>query len=119
MKYVVDPKLADRYGVNAALVAQVIWKSIRSHEFSRKFQRWGKTWMRSSQKMFTASLPYLSHHQIRRALERLMKMGVIIRGEFSDSRFDRTSWYTFTQYGQALMEHSEEEKKHGQRDSIH
>jgi DNA-binding transcriptional regulator PaaX len=46
---------------------------------------------------------------VRRALERLMKRGVIVRGEFGDSRFDRTSWYTFTQFGRLLMQESEDE----------
>ena len=57
--------------------------------------------------MFTAVMPYLSKHAVRRALERLIVKGVIIRSEFGANKFDRTSWYAFTQFGRLLMQESE------------
>lgn len=109
MFHAISTNIAQRYGVNAALVAQYIWEEIGKNEFADRYSYEGKTWMRSSQMMFTAVLPYLSKNMVRRALERLMRKGVIIRGEFSNSRFDRTSWYAFTQFGRLLMQESEDE----------
>lgn len=103
------PSLARRYGVHAALVVKHIWDEICANERAGKCSFAGRTWMRSSQMMFTAIMPYLTKNMVRRALERLMKQGVIVRGEFGDSRFDRTSWYTFTQFGRLLMQESEDE----------
>jgi len=109
MFHALNTNIAQCYGVNAALVVQYIWEEIGKNEFAGRDSYGGKTWMRSSQIMFTAVLPYLSKNMVRRALERLMKQGVIIRGEFSESRFDRTSWYAFTQFGRLLMQESEDE----------
>lgn len=103
------PSLARRYGVHAALVVKHIWDEVCANERAGRCSFAGRTWMRSSQMMFTAIMPYLTKDMVRRALERLMKRGVIVRGEFGDSRFDRTSWYTFTQFGRLLMRESEDE----------
>jgi len=103
------PSLARRYGVHAALVVKHIWDEVCANERAGRCSFAGRTWMRSSQMMFTAIMPYMTKNMVRRALERLMKRGVIVRGEFGDSRFDRTSWYTFTQFGRLLMRESEDE----------
>ena len=103
------PSLARRYGVHAALVVKHIWDEVCAKERAGRCSFAGRTWMRSSQMMFTAIMPYMTKNMVRRALERLMKRGVIVRGEFGDSRFDRTSWYTFTQFGRLLMQESEDE----------
>ncbi len=103
------PSLARRYGVHAALVVKHIWDEFCANERAGRCSFAGRTWMRSSQMMFTAIMPYLTKNMVRRALERLMKQGVIVRGEFGDSRFDRTSWYTFTQFGRLLMQESGDE----------
>lgn len=104
------PSLARRYGVHAALVVKHIWDEVCANERAGRCSFAGRTWMRSSQMMFTAIMPYLTKNMVRRALERLMKRGVIVRGEFGDSPFDRTSWYGFTQFGALMMRESEDEK---------
>jgi len=107
MFHILNTGIAGRYGVNAALVAQYIWEQVSENELADRHQYEGRIWMRSSQMMFTAVMPYLSKHAVRRALERLMEKGVIIRSEFGANKFDRTSWYAFTQFGRLLMQESE------------
>jgi hypothetical protein len=107
--HLLNPSLARRYGIHAALVAKYIWDEIWANERAGRCSFAGKTWMRSSQMMFTAIMPYLTKNMVRRALERLMKQGVIVRGEFGESSFDRTSWYAFTQFGALMMRESEDE----------
>ena len=107
--HLLNPSLAGRYGVHAALVAKYIWDEIWANKRAGRCSFAGKTWMCSSQMMFTAIMPYLTKNMVRRALERLMKQGVIVRGEFGESLFDRTSWYAFTQFGALMMRESEDE----------
>ena len=108
--HLLNPNLARCYGIHAALVAKYIWDEICANGRAGKCSFAGRTWMRSSQMMFTAIMPYLTKNMVRRALERLMKQGVIMRGEFGESPFDRTSWYAFTQFGALMMRESEEKK---------
>jgi len=109
MYHILNTGIARRYGVNAALVAQYIWDEVCENEFHNRNHYDGRRWMRCSQMMFTAAMPYLSRHAVRRALQCLMKQGVITRGRFGADKFDRTSWYAFTQFGRLLMEESEAE----------
>ena len=51
--------------------------------------------------------PFLSYDEIRYALKRLVKGRVLTKGRFNESRFDRTNWYAFTEFGQFLMTESE------------
>ena len=37
----------------------------------------------------------------------LVKGRVLTKGQFNESRFDRTNWYAFTEFGQFLMAESE------------
>jgi hypothetical protein len=107
--HLLGSSLARRYGVHAALVVKHIWDEVCANERAERCSFAGKTWMRSSQMMFTAIMPYLTKNMVRRALERLMEQGVIVRGEFGESPFDRTSWYAFTQFGALMMRESEGE----------
>lgn len=107
--HLLNPSLARRCGVHAALVAKYIWDEIWANERAGRCSFVGRTWMCSSQMMFTAVMPYLTKNMVRRALERLVQQGVIVRGEFGKSPFDRTSWYAFTQFGTLMMRESEDE----------
>ena len=51
--------------------------------------------------------PFLSYDEFRYALKRLVKGQVLTKGQFNESRFDRTNWYAFTEFGQFLMAESE------------
>lgn len=44
-------------------------------------------------KAFSTLFPYLSADQIRRALEKLVEVGLVEKGNFNASQYDRTSWY--------------------------
>jgi len=102
-------EIARRYGVVAAVLAEYIWREVKQNKYHKKHAYEGRVWMRSSKLMFTAAMPYLSKSVVNRGLQKLIKHGVIIKREFNQSRFDRTSWYSFTAFGEKLMEESEGE----------
>jgi hypothetical protein len=102
--------LVQRFGVNAALLAQYIWNKVCENEFAGRYLFKEKFWMCSSQMMFTAVMPYLSRHSVRQALEQLIKQDVIVRSQLEKSPFDHTFWYAFTEFGALLMRESEDEE---------
>ena len=55
----------------------------------------------------TGFIPFLTYDEIRYALKRLDKGQELTKGRFNESRFDRTNWYAFTEFGQFLMAESE------------
>jgi hypothetical protein len=110
MVSVFNTEVAKRFGINAAVVAEYLWTMKGLNESNDQCKIKGKTWVRCSRRMFTTILPYMTKNMARRALERLMDNGIITIGEFNNSKFDRTGWYTFTEFGQFLMEEVDDEK---------
>ena len=90
--------IAVRYGVNAAVIAQLLWDSIEGLDHSgKRVYRDRKKWCRCSILMMTGIFPFLSRHMVSDALERLIKAHVIKKDCLNSNRFDRTNWYAFTE----------------------
>lgn len=101
--------IAGQYGVAAALLAEYIWQEVKKNEFHNRHCYGGRIWMWCSRLMFSAVMPYLSKSMVHTGIWRLIKGGVLVQGEFNQSRFDRTAWYAFTASGRKMMEAREEE----------
>ena len=105
--------IAERFGITAALLLEHIWREVKENEFHGRYSYEGNTWMRCSKKAFTVHMPYLSRGMVKCGIGRLKKAGILVQGEHNESRFDRTAWYAFTEYGKKVMEESED-GEHGQ-----
>ena len=101
MVHFFDADIAKKYGVNAAVLACFLWDCIEQKSTESPQLHEGKVWVRCSVQMMTGFFLFLSYDEIRYALKRLVK------GQFNESRFDRTNWYAFTEFGQFLMTESE------------
>lgn len=88
-------------GMNAAIVSQYLWERLKSKE---TVCRYCSVWTRASMKSMTISFPFLTERQIGYAIKTLVDHGIIRKGSYNDNRFDRTNWYSFTEYGERLME---------------
>jgi len=88
-----DPEIAGRVGLNAAVIFQNITFWIEKNQANRRNLRDGRYWTYNSISAFSELFPYLSEKQIRTALEKLVSAELIIKGNFSDDRYDRTCWY--------------------------
>ena len=53
--------------------------------------------------MMTGYFPFMTRPMIRSAIGVLVDNRVIKKGCFNQNRFDKTNWYTFTDYGSYLM----------------
>ena len=96
--------IAVKFGVNAAIVAQFIWDSIKQGNYDGKeYFRSGRKWCRCSVLMMTGFFPFLSRRMAARAISVLVNENVLQKGCFNENRFDHTNWYTFSDYGSYLM----------------
>ena len=88
-----DPEIAQRVGVNAAVLYQnIVWWTQKNAANGRHFHD-GRHWTYNSIKAFDALFPYLTQKQIRTALHRLEDEGLILSGTFNKAGYDRTKWY--------------------------
>ena len=94
--------IARDYGLRGSVIATYLWELLEKDMES--IERNGRIWTRISQRMITLALPFMTVDMARRSLKKLAEEGIIMRAEFNDDKFDRTHWYTFTDYGNEMMD---------------
>ena len=94
--------IARDYGLRESVIATYLWELLEKDMES--IERNGRIWTRISQRMITLALPFMTVDMARRSLKKLAEEGIIMRAEFNDDKFDRTHWYTFTDYGNEMMD---------------
>lgn len=87
---------AEKFGVREAVLMSHLAFWIKKNKASNKHFHDGRYWTHNSAKAFAELFPYMSNHQIRRALDKLVDEGVLVKGNFNSSAYDRTLWLAFT-----------------------
>ena len=106
------PEMAEKFGVNAAIVAHLIWEKITEEGGGRHVHIKGyKLWFRCSQLLMSGYLGCMSKDQVRRAVRILVENSILKKDCLNEDRFDHTNWYSFTQYGEQLMKRGIEERE--------
>jgi hypothetical protein len=95
MNHSFDINHATEYGMEGAVLISNLQFWISKNHANGKHFHAGRTWTYNSAKAFAELFPYLSDRQIRRALDRLVEQGVLIKGNFNETTYDRTLWYAF------------------------
>lgn len=84
---------AEKYGVFPAVILSNIRFWCAKNAANGKNIYDGEVWTYNSIQAWTILFPYATKDQIRNALDKLEKAGVIITGNYSSSAYDRTKWY--------------------------
>jgi hypothetical protein len=103
-------EVAEKVGVVEAVVLQNIYFWVKNNREKQINYYEGRYWTYNSIKAFREIFPYLSEKQIRTAFKHLHDAGVLLMGNFNASTYDRTKWYTITDYGMELMQTYETDK---------
>lgn len=89
-----DTEIAKRVGLNAAVLYQnIVFWAEHNMRNGRHFHD-GLWWTYNSRKAFAHQFDYLTEKQIRLCLEKLVKAGLIVKGEYNKANYDKTSWYS-------------------------
>ena len=99
-----DINIAEKYGINAAIILQNMYYWIEKNRANEKHFHDGYYWTYNSLKAFEELFPYMSTKQIRGALEKLDEEGIIVCGNYNNSTYDRTKWYAITDAGYELFQ---------------
>lgn len=85
--------LAKDYGVNCAVVLKEIYFWLKVNLKKKRNIIKGSVWTYSSVKELEKRIVFLSDSQIRTAISRLIKLGVLVK-DFLGKGYDRTSWFS-------------------------
>ena len=95
MTYTFDIDIAQRFGVDEAIMIQNLVFWIHKNEANDKYFYDGRYWTYNLAEAFTQLFPFWTVHHIRRLLSKLVEQGVLVKGNYNASQYDRTAWYGF------------------------
>lgn len=96
MDFGFNSKVAERYGVEEAILLHNLYWWIRKNEANGRHYYDGKTWTYNSSKAFAELFPFWNGKKIRRLLDKLRDDGALIIGCFNENKMDRTQWYSLS-----------------------
>ena len=117
MQHYFNTDFAARYSVAAAIIAQNFWYWVRENEKIGKNHFKGRYWIYDSVREMSEIFYYLTPNKIRGAVDLLVQEGVLMKSNFNKVKYDRTSWYAFTDYGQSIYENIEMEMRKSAKES--
>lgn len=95
MTYTFDIEIAKEYGVNEAILIANLQFWIKKNQANEKNYYEGHYWTYNSIKAWQKLFPFWTEKIIRTILNHLIERGVIITGNYNQSKYDRTLWYAF------------------------
>lgn len=103
MQHSFDISIAEKYGVNVAIFLNNLAFWIKKNQANNKHFYDGRYWTYNSQEAFSQLFPYWSRQNIRTVLALCEKHGLLIKGNFNESGYDRTTWYGLSDLGLSLF----------------
>lgn len=102
-----DTKVAEKVGVNCAIILNNLYYWIEKNRANGKNYYDGYYWTYNSTKAFSYLFPYFSQRQIETALKKLRDEEYIITGNYNEFKYDRTLWYAITKKGECILQNCE------------
>lgn len=94
MVFQFDSNVAEKYGVEAAVLIHNLAFWIKKNAANNKHFYEGKFWTYNSVEAFTELFPFWNADKVRRLLDKLACENVVEKGNFNHNSFDRTQWYS-------------------------
>ena len=104
MEHCFKVALAKEFGIEEAIFIHNFYYWIAENKANNRNYIDGRFWTYNSQRAYQDLFPYLSASQIKRIINNLVDKGLIVKGNFNENQYDRTSWYAFTDEGLAIVQ---------------
>lgn len=95
MEHHFDVDIAKEFGIEEAVIINHFQFWLRKNSSNGTNFHDGRHWTFNSQKAMLELFPYLTEKMLRTAMSHLIDRGVLIDGNYSENKYDRTKWYAF------------------------
>lgn len=89
---------AKQYGVDSAIILHNLRFWLDHNKANGSHINDGYVWTYNSARAFSELFPYWSSNKIQKLLKKLEGDGVVITGNYNKAGYDKTKWYTLTEY---------------------
>lgn len=99
MEHQFNTEFAKKYGIEEAIIIHNFYFWLRKNLANEKHLYDGRVWTYNSNNAFVELFPYINKTKIFRVLKNLDEQGIILKGNFNSSVWDKTLWYAFSDDG--------------------
>lgn len=96
--------IAQKYGIEGAILIHNLYFWIRKNASNKSHCYDGRYWTYNSNRAFAELFPYMTANKIYRVISALEEAGVIMKGNYNQTKMDRTCWYAFTDEAIEMLE---------------
>lgn len=87
--------IAKELGIEEAVVISNFQWWLNKNAANGINQHDGRTWTYNTQEALVKLFPYMNRNKIRYVIDGLVKSGILVKGNYNKSTYDRTVWYAF------------------------
>lgn len=88
--------LATRFGLIEAIIIQHSYYWYGLNKDNPDMTKDGKVWFFRSVSQIAEVYPYLTVDKVRRTIDRLVEVGILIKGNYSSDKFKKANWYSLS-----------------------
>jgi hypothetical protein len=103
MEYSFDINFAKKYGVDEAIMIKSFQYWIRLNKANNTNFYDGHYWTYNTISALSELFPFWTEKQVRSILQNLLKLNILIKGNYNKLGFDRTIWYAFMNENEFLQ----------------
>lgn len=103
MEHHFNTEIAKMYGIEEAVFLHNFYFWIAKNAANDKNLHDGLYWTYNSKKAYSEFFPYMNETKIFRVLKHLEEEGIVVKGNFSEDKWDRTNWYAISKKGLELL----------------
>ena len=103
MNHHFNSEIAVKFGINVAIFLDQMAFWITKNRANNKHFYDGAFWTRNTAEAYTLIFPYWSSKQIRKIIADCEAFGLINIGNYNKVKYDRTQWYSLTEYAAKLL----------------
>ena len=94
--HVFNVSLATQIGLIESIILQHFFFMYSANKEKDSMIKEGRVWFFRSVKSMNETYPYISTDKIRRAIENLVSVGLVYKGDYSTDKFKRSTWYSLS-----------------------
>lgn len=104
MQHRFDTEIAKQYDIVTAILLDNFYFWIEKNRLNERNLKDGRYWTYNTKKAMVESFPYLNERQLDYALKKMVEQDLIVKGNYNESKYDRTLWYAITDFGYSILQ---------------
>lgn len=102
MKHSFEAEIACKYGIEVAVVFDMFCFWISKNEANNYNFQDGKYWTFNTYEGLHKMFPYWNVQKIKRILNKMVELGLLVKGNYNENPWNHTTWYAFGEVGEKL-----------------